>query len=105
MVSMAQQYHMFPSRPNNDTDFMLYPETQMQTGYASPPTEMQYSPETFNFPHSAGFEAGAVYTEAPPFLILRQGLARWWRSKSPFLQSLYCIRALGSLIHSGLAAF
>lgn len=39
----------------------------MQTGYDSPPTGLQYSPETFNFPHSAGFEAGAIYTEAPQF--------------------------------------
>lgn len=39
----------------------------MQNGYASPPTELQYSPEAFNFPHSAGFEAGTIYTEAPHF--------------------------------------
>ncbi|KAK7935149.1 hypothetical protein PG985_000644 [Apiospora marii] len=67
MASMAQPYHMFPSRPNGDADSMLYPETQMQAGYTSPPTEMQYSPEAFNFPHSAGFEAAAMYAEAPHF--------------------------------------
>ena len=39
----------------------------MQAGYTSPPTEMQYSPEAFNFPHSAGFEAAAMYAEAPQF--------------------------------------
>lgn len=47
---------------------MLYPETQIPAGYTSPPTEMQYSPEAFNFSQSAGFEAAAMYAgEAPHF--------------------------------------
>jgi hypothetical protein len=76
-----QNYNMFPTptRPATDADFMLFPDTNgAHTGYVSPPLDVQYSPDSFNhyarhpadnFPHSAaGYEAGAMYAEAPHFV-------------------------------------
>jgi hypothetical protein len=63
---MEQSYSMFP-RPTEEHDFMLYPDPPARTGYASPPLEIQYSPEGFGYPHCSGLENGAMYTDAPHY--------------------------------------
>lgn len=55
---------MFP-RPNNESDFMLFPEQQAHTPFATPPMEMQYNQDGYAFPQVSGYETNMMYSEAP----------------------------------------
>lgn len=54
---------MFP-RSNNESDFMLFPEQQAHTPFASPPMEMQYNTDSYAFPQVSGYETNMMYSEA-----------------------------------------
>ena len=74
MALIAEQPSvMFRRTDQNDRDFMLYPEPPPHSGYASPPLDMDMSPDAFGFPHgisegfpSAGFDP--MYTDATHFI-------------------------------------
>ena len=74
MSLMTEHSSVLFRRPNqSDRDFMLYPEPPSHSGYASPPLDVDVSPDAYNFAHgipegfpSVGFEP--VYTDATQFL-------------------------------------
>ena len=75
MSIMAEQHPsvMFRRPDHSDRDFMLYPEPPPHSGYASPPLDVDMSPDAYSFPHgipdgfpSVGFEP--VYTDNAHFI-------------------------------------
>ncbi|OTB05250.1 hypothetical protein M426DRAFT_141869 [Hypoxylon sp. CI-4A] len=69
-----QTYNMFP---RHEQDFMLYPDSSHQAGFASPVLDMHMSPHGYSgiprsvqdgFPRASGFEAGPIYPDQHNFV-------------------------------------